>query len=379
MFDYNSVRGYWPKIRIDLPLEEEVCQQIKEGKVNECDKYLLARACVRKGYIQAYRKLSVLPEVNIIVEAYVRNTPLFDELSRAENKYVAMNDHERSCFAPREVSEWYNTDMTDTSVRGGLAKHIFNNDLAIDNVRLYISGKLPPFVWGNMSYVIRYICYHGHVIAAEKWLDRDIVKHIACIQHGILTNLDFAIYCLNRSNMMKVREIARTVANSLIMNNIVPDFDIDPYCIWYPHIPKESTCYELAKRYPKFSTLVGRVCAIAGYNELYDSLSIPADEATYMEAVAIGNTHVISKLKDMNRKFYMIDHTWYDRYFVNKPREKGIVHILGEVHKYYSITDIDEDSNLFDFNLENTGCLDNIPSIQSGMGVRENMNVLRKN
>jgi hypothetical protein len=75
--------------------------------------------------MRAYSMLELLPEVNIIVEAYVRNLPLFNELSRAEHKYVAMDDHTEQAFQPRIVTEWYNVGTTDTTTTNFMMPSVY--------------------------------------------------------------------------------------------------------------------------------------------------------------------------------------------------------------------------------------------------------------
>jgi hypothetical protein len=122
---FSKRREYWQKIRAPIPLEDEICRQIQEFNITECDKYLIGRACVRNKYMRAYSMLELLPEVNIIVEAYVRNLPLFNELSRAEHKYVAMDDHTEQAFQPRIVTEWYNVGTTDTTTTNFMMPSVY--------------------------------------------------------------------------------------------------------------------------------------------------------------------------------------------------------------------------------------------------------------
>jgi hypothetical protein len=177
--------------------------------------------------------------------------------------------------------------------------------------------------------------------------------------------------------------IARSVINTLIMNDVIIDIDIIPYCIWYPRIPSKKTLQELVEKVPKLNILAGRVCAIAHYNDLYDSLSIPADEAIYQEAIDSGNTYIINKLKDVSRKYYMIDHSFFNRYFPDSPKDDGIVHVLSKVKGLYSLdcTGPDPDvknQTLFDMSVENTQHYSTNPALQEGLGVQENTFVLNQ-
>ena len=45
-----------------------------------------------------------------------------------------------------------------------------------------------------------------------------------------------------------------------------------PYWIWHPNTPSRDTCRALSQRYPQMKYQIGRICAVAGYTELYHSL-----------------------------------------------------------------------------------------------------------
>ena len=73
------------------------------------------------------------------------------------------------------------------------------------------------------------------------------------------------------------------------MSGIIPSMSTPeevPYCFWYPDIPKEETLRELLQQYPDMVYQVARVCAVAGYLDLYKDLDILpevhiAEEAGY--------------------------------------------------------------------------------------------------
>lgn len=83
------------------------------------------------------------------------------------------------------------------------------------------------------------------------------------------------------------KRYARARNARLIMSNEVPDMatdDVKPYCIWYPDIASEETYHELVKRYPSMAYSVGRACAVAGYDQLYQELEILPDISIAEEA-----------------------------------------------------------------------------------------------
>jgi len=47
-----------------------------------------------------------------------------------------------------------------------------------------------------------------------------------------------------------------------------------PYSIWHPAVAKEDRYRVLALRYPAMRYQVGRVCAVAGYYQLYQELDL---------------------------------------------------------------------------------------------------------
>ncbi|WQF84020.1 hypothetical protein CDEST_09034 [Colletotrichum destructivum] len=111
----------------------------------------------------------------------------------------------------------------------------------------------------------------------------------ACVIHGIRRNEAFATsdavqkLCADSED----RAFARARNARLIMSNSVPKITNDedkPYCIWYPDVASEETYRDLAKRYPDMRYLVGRACAVAGYNALYHELGLLPEVSIAEEA-----------------------------------------------------------------------------------------------
>ncbi|KXH63374.1 hypothetical protein CNYM01_07757 [Colletotrichum nymphaeae SA-01] len=110
-----------------------------------------------------------------------------------------------------------------------------------------------------------------------------------CVIHGIRHNEAFAMsepvrkLCLGSDD----RSFARARNARLIMSNIIPDMTSDdekPYCIWYPDIASEDTYRALSTRYPDMRYLVGRACAVAGYDDLYSELGLLPEVSVAEEA-----------------------------------------------------------------------------------------------
>lgn len=124
----------------------------------------------------------------------------------------------------------------------------------------------------------------------------DIVVR-CCIIHGIRHHLDFAMseavttMCVENSNGCP--EYTRARNARLLMSNIIPEFSPDspelvPYCIWFPDVPSEGTCRQVARKYPFLRYHVGRVCAVAGYTDVFRELDLLPDTTIAHEALESG-------------------------------------------------------------------------------------------
>lgn len=88
-------------------------------------------------------------------------------------------------------------------------------------------------------------------------------------------------------------EYARARNARLLMSNIIPELSPDspelvPYCIWFPDVPNEETCRQVARKYPFLRYHVGRVCAVAGYIDVYRELDLLPDVTIAHEALDSG-------------------------------------------------------------------------------------------
>ncbi|KAL0944781.1 uncharacterized protein CTRU02_202668 [Colletotrichum truncatum] len=82
------------------------------------------------------------------------------------------------------------------------------------------------------------------------------------------------------------RWIRRANATSIMYDEIIPDMpteDSKPYCIW-EELASEETYRKLFRRYPDMRYQVGRACAAAGYDSLYDELDLLPDVSIAEEA-----------------------------------------------------------------------------------------------
>ncbi len=115
-----------------------------------------------------------------------------------------------------------------------------------------------------------------------KTFDEDV--HRLCTIRGIRHHYGFA---------QELRGVSPDFTRALnardIMSGIIPIMSTPeevPYCFWYPDIPKEETLRRLLQQYPDMVYQVARVCAVAGYLDLYKNLDVLpevhiAEEAGY--------------------------------------------------------------------------------------------------
>lgn len=104
--------------------------------------------------------------------------------------------------------------------------------------------------------------------------------------HGFATSAAVTALSAEHAHFARARN-AR-----LIMSNIVPEpeemdgseRERQPYCIWHPDFASETTCRELARRYPSMRYQVGRACAAAGFARLYAELDLLPDVVIAEEA-----------------------------------------------------------------------------------------------
>jgi hypothetical protein len=99
--------------------------------------------------------------------------------------------------------------------------------------------------------------------------------------------------------------VVRALNAQAIMNSRIPNMQDPenlPYCTWHPRGPIEDTCRALVHRYPHIAYQVSRVCAVAGYNDLYCELNLLpephiAGEARDNAAIAIYNAFIAHPVK----------------------------------------------------------------------------------
>jgi hypothetical protein len=91
-----------------------------------------------------------------------------------------------------------------------------------------------------------------------------------------------------------------------IMNDRIPDMlehDELPYCIWHPSAPSQDTCRALLQRYPQIIYQIGRVCAVAGYTDLYHSLFLLPEAHIAEEARDNNNPDIFNAITSQPVKF----------------------------------------------------------------------------
>lgn len=136
--------------------------------------------------------------------------------------------------------------------------------------------------------------------------------HRLCTIRGIRHHYGFA------QELRGVRpEFTRALNARDIMSGVIPTMSTPeevPYCIWYPDVPKEETLRALLQRYPDMLYHVARVCAVAGYIDLYKELDpLPevhvAEEAGYasMQRGSGGSQQIYELIMSQPVKFEIMN------------------------------------------------------------------------
>ncbi|KAJ4378726.1 hypothetical protein N0V86_005597 [Didymella sp. IMI 355093] len=139
-------------------------------------------------------------------------------------------------------------------------------------------------------------------------------------------------------------QFTRALNAQAIMNNRIPDMhepDEFPYCIWHPKIPTKDTCQELLHRYPQLNYQIGRVCAVAGYTDVYHSLALLPEVHIAEEARDANNLDIYNVITAQPAKYAVFDD--YSRtYTPSSPRPSLIngdtcVRSMLEIKQRYSM------------------------------------------
>ncbi|KAK1963007.1 hypothetical protein LY78DRAFT_705441 [Colletotrichum sublineola] len=108
-------------------------------------------------------------------------------------------------------------------------------------------------------------------------------------------------------------QLARARNARLIMSGEIPDTmtpEQQPYCIWHPQLAPEQTYRNLFQRHPEMRYQVGRACAAAGYNVLYQELDLLPDTAIAEEAresQTAGGQLIYDSLMSSPHRYSVID------------------------------------------------------------------------
>ena len=130
----------------------------------------------------------------------------------------------------------------------------------------------------------------AHAAIRGERLPSDYSKGLyLCVIRGIRHNEAFARSqaVVKLCKKLSGRCFARARNARLIMSNEIPKMetdDVKPYCFWHPDTPSEETLRQLARRYPEMVYLVGRACAVAGYDGLYHELDLLPEVSIAEEA-----------------------------------------------------------------------------------------------
>ncbi|THX56761.1 hypothetical protein D6D11_03400 [Aureobasidium pullulans] len=116
-----------------------------------------------------------------------------------------------------------------------------------------------------------------------------------CVVAGIRRNVGFG-YELRGLTPRFTRALN---AQAIMYSRDIPDMkdpEEFPYCIWYPSRPDRDTCRKLIVQYPWMKYQVGRVCAVANYDDLYKELDILPEVGIAEEARENGSEAIYSAI-----------------------------------------------------------------------------------
>ena len=116
-----------------------------------------------------------------------------------------------------------------------------------------------------------------------------------CVVAGIRRNAGFG----HELRGLTPRFTRALNAQTIMYSKDIPDMnDLEefPYCIWYPSTPDRDTCRKLITQYPRMKYQVGRVCAVANYDDLYKELDILPEVGIAEEARGNGSEAIYSAI-----------------------------------------------------------------------------------
>lgn len=329
-------------------------------------KYSIARACVIANYVELYDEMNLLPEVNIMLEAYdANNMYMYNSIMSSCVKYYVMDDYNRRyvkpivtnhnlndtctismirqlpqiCYDDEDLRIRYNNNIVRNSIyfdimadgcicspadyrwyNDSVNGDLFNED-SITLYKLLVSQHICyMFIHVNKDVVVLHSAYHGSI---DKYsiIRRPtyIPKEVDCLIHGIYYDYKFALWC--RDNLKLTSSMEAAINARLIMSNDMNITNVLPYCIWSPNLPSENTCRSLVSMYPSMKYHVGRVCLIAGY-ELYSELDIVDDLCSsanacprmidYLDVSDSDGIHYLTFNRVMNDAYITTVNSYYD-------------------------------------------------------------------
>jgi hypothetical protein len=299
------------------------------SKVDEY-KYIVGRICAINGYTELYKSLNILPEVHILEEAILAgHQDIVDVIEACKELWYAPFIHGHDCLPIRRATECDIHNAKYSTVKYMSNPYLDNSDVYIDslliqpsditeipalntNIRYYKSKRRIDVKLGVIEKLINNPNIFKEYIISPKYGDALSIKHAAltanidvysrvkgdvliqdecyCLSHGIYKSMEFALWCKNNTDYERI-----TISEKFIMNDNLTYVHDNIYCIWYPELPSEKTCIELSSKY---KYLVGRVCAIAGYYNLYKELEILPEIHILEEAKLANSTAIVDLIKD---------------------------------------------------------------------------------
>jgi len=310
--------------------------------------YHVGRACAVAGYVKLYEELDLLPDISIAEEArdayetgggegcdeifkMIVDSPvrfaIMDDYTRTvnlENPHPGafLNGDSQVCSsllagAQEDVDptfRWH--DALDITEDGGVARPEIARPLRPDEIKLLQMPLPADLPTTNKDLLILMAAYEGNVDRYAR-LRRPFMleDEPMCLIRGIYHSTSFARWWLDeletqdppakalQGSRLLCASLLRAVTARHIMCNDLTVADrtkSDPYMIWYPLRPRESTLAELARRRPQMVKAVAHACIVADYARTYDALpDFDPDPALYAAAKLSLNKHY---RKDLERR-----------------------------------------------------------------------------
>ncbi len=325
-------------------------------------RYQIGRACAVAGYANLYRELGLLPDVSIAEEARENRKragaqEIFAQIMAAPIRYRVMDDYTLTVNvdtpeAPARLNgdtavlgtpagrfhllqcylESFNGfDITEDGCMGANHPDLeteSGSPAALAPHEMALLHSPLPFDLPSMHKTVLTLsaAYHGDIDRWDRLRGRrtwPLRLEATCLARGCQFNTPMAVWLsqsphildsLGITNYWDRDPIKRAINARFVMDDsiqplldpsTVPDKEL-PYWIWHPDLPHPELVEQLARARPAMRPQCARVCIVANWQTLYDTImglgpaDVPwLDEAVMDEARRSPNPHY---LRDLERR-----------------------------------------------------------------------------